>query len=246
MPAIVYDWKRFWVPREGALAFDSEGFLAPPTDSKWSFWQSDVVGFDELAQSSCLILLGEPGIGKTVATRDAHKRTLETRTAAKCLFYNLGTYGDEQRLVKDIFASVEFRLWQSKGGELHMFLDSFDECLLRLDTLASLLSDQISRLESVEGLSLRIASRTAEWRPALEAAMLAKWGDSVKAYELAPLTRDQVELAATSSLADAERFIREVIERDVVSFAIKPLTLELLLRVWKADGAALPPTQGEI
>jgi hypothetical protein len=34
-----YDWKRYWVPREGLFAFDSEGFLAPPgEEGTWGRW----------------------------------------------------------------------------------------------------------------------------------------------------------------------------------------------------------------
>jgi hypothetical protein len=243
-----YDWKRYWVPRDGSFAFDPDGFLASPaTDGGWLCGKTDVVGFEDLATSPCLVLLGEPGIGKTVALDDARNLAEKSRPSASVLRCNLGAYGDEKRLIDSVFGSTEFATWSSSGGELHVFLDSFDECLVRVDTVATLLAEHITRIKSVAGLFFRIASRTAEWRTGLEEAMTQKWGkEGVKVYELAPLTRQQVQIAAAANIPVADRFIQQVIDREVVSFAIKPLTLELLLRVWKASEGALPLTQNEI
>jgi hypothetical protein len=248
MAAKEYDWKRYWVPRDGIFAFDADGFLATPAaDGGWLGAKTDIVGFEELAASPCLVLLGEPGIGKTFALESACKHAGEARPSATILRRNLGTYGEEKRLIDDVFGSPEFAAWSSSGGELHVFLDSFDECLLRLDTVATLLADQLKRIQSLTGLFFRIASRTAEWRTGLEAAMRQKWGEEgVKVYELAPLTKQQVQVAAEANISDADRFIQQVIAREVVPFAIKPLTLELLLRVWKAGEGSLPLTQSKI
>jgi hypothetical protein len=248
MVAKEYDWKRYWVPRDGSFALDADGFLAAPaTEGGWLWAKTDITGFEELAVSPCLILLGEPGIGKTVALDDACKHAGEAWPLATILHRNLGAYGDEKRLIDEVFGSPEFATWSSSGGELHVFLDSFDECLLRLDTVATLLADQLKRIESVRGLFFRVASRTAEWRMGLEAAMRQKWGEEcVKVYELAPLTKQQVQIAAEANIPDPDRFIQQVIEREVVPFAIKPLTLELLLRVWKTGEGSLPLTQGKI
>jgi hypothetical protein len=249
--SITYDWKRYWVPREGGFSFDSQGFLLPPArDAEWAkYWKTDVVGIEELLTKPCLVLLGEPGIGKSFAIRDVEEQTRKARLGAKAMILarDLSSYSTDSLLVEDVFNSREFLSWQQNDGALHMFLDSFDECLLRVDAVAELLAARFTRLSSVHNLFLRIASRTAEWPTSLEDALREKWGkDSVAAYELAPLTREQVSQAAQVHLTDSERFIQEVVQTEVVSFAIKPLTLELLLRVWKARGGSLPPTQREI
>jgi len=244
-----YNWKRCWVPREGALSFDSDGFLMPTTgDDSWAKWRkNDAKPFEELITTPCLVLLGELGIGKSVALDEALILTKQVRPHATCLGLNLGAYGDEQRLIKDVFHSPEFQAWSSNGGEFHLFLDSFDECLLRLDTVAIVLEDQMRRIKTVDGLFLRIASRTAEWRTSLEEAIKGKWGDDkTTIVELAPLTRNEVQTAAKANAIDSEKFVRAVIEHEVVAFAIKPLTLKLLLKVWKAQGESLPTKQADI
>ena len=238
----VYNWERYWVPREGAFSFDYDGFLLrPPDDARWrSTSRTGALKFEDIDSIPCLILLGEPGIGKTFAV-NAH---VARRSS---MHLNLGSYGSEQRLIDDWFGSAQFHSWVSNGGELHMFLDSFDECLLRLDNVAALLAEEIRKLKDTRGLFFRIASRTAEWRTALELAFRQRWGDDqVGAYELAPLTRDQVRSAAATEEIAADSFVQAAMDREVVSFAIKPLTLGLLFRIWKARRGALPPTQKEI
>jgi hypothetical protein len=242
MPPQTYNWNRYWVPRDGAFSFDDDGFLfAPSKEPTWRRLQrTDAIEFTEIADKPCLVLLGEPGIGKTFALE-------QLKSAPNSLLLNLGPYGSEQRLINDLFRGNEFRNWSEHGGQLRLFLDSFDECLLRLDNLAGLLSTELRRLATTNGLSFRITSRTAEWRLSLEEAMRQVWGkENVGVYELAPLTREQVAVAVEAEGIDPKAFIDEVIEREVVAFAIKPLTLALLVRIWNKRSGSLPPTQAEI
>lgn len=249
---MTYKWKRLWVPRGGTPSFDSNGFLLPPVDAtgltSW-YSKTDAVTFDKINNKPCLVLLGEPGIGKSFALRDAElaARTAGHESGVKFLYRNLGNYGSDYLLVSDIFDSGEFQWWKDGGGELHVFLDSFDECLFRIDSLATLLADQFARLEHTRSLFLRITSRTAEWRSSLEDALRRKWDEkSVGIYELAPLTYEQVFVAAETQNIDAKKFINAVVVNEVVPFVIKPLTLDLLFRIWLKQGQALPPTQKEI
>jgi hypothetical protein len=237
-----YNWNRYWVPRDGAFSFDEDGFLsAPLKDPAWRKLQrTDVVEFSEIADKPCLALLGEPGIGKTFALERAS-------SCPNSFLFNLGSYGSEDRLINDLFRARQFRNWCKRGGELELFLDSFDECLLRLDTVATLLAVELRRLSTTTGLRFRIASRTAEWRLGLEEAMRRVWGtENVGVYELAPLTREQIAVAVEAEGVEQKAFIDEVIDREVVAFAIKPLTLTLLVKIWKTRGGSLPPTQAEI
>ena len=127
--------------------------------------------FSELTATPCLVLLGEPGIGKSFALTEALNQTKIVSPSARIVRINLGTYGEEGRLINDVFQSTEFKEWSTNGGELHLFLDSFDECLMRIDTLGSVLKEMLAKLVRVQGLFFRITSRTAEWRSTLESAM---------------------------------------------------------------------------
>ena len=72
------------------------------------------------------------------------------------------------------------------------------------------------------------------------------WGDTnFEAYELAPLRRLDVIEAATVNGIDPALFVEEVAEKGVVSFAIKPVTLQFLINTYK-KGGGLPSTQADL
>lgn len=141
---------------------------------------------------------------------------LRLDAGAAVLKRDLSSYSSDQHLVEDVFRSDEFLRWKQTGSELHVFLDSFDECLLRVDTVAELIAEQLGRSSSVQNLFFRVASRTAEWRTSLEDALKRHWGEqSVGVYELAPLTRDQVLEAARVQLSTPDHFVKEVVAGEV-------------------------------
>lgn len=249
MRQLRYNWDRFWVPRGSAFRFDQNGFVFPPSEDSFlrHLSHNEAKSFDKLLAVPCLVLLGEPGIGKSVSFRDAATMTRNSKPDARHLFVNLGAIGDESRLIADVFQVPEFIEWRLAGGELHLFLDSFDECLLRIDTLTAILAERFRQLRNVNGFHLRIASRPAEWLEALELALVEKWGkERVVVSNLAPLTQEQVEHAVGLNGIDGAKFVNMTVERDIVPFAIKPLTLGLLINVWTASRGQMPSNQREI
>jgi hypothetical protein len=88
---------------------------------------------------------------------------------------------------------------------------SLDECLLQIETVAVLLADEFSRLPNVSNLKLRIACRTQDWPAALESGLENRSGkEGFAAYELAPLTADQVELALSVHGISSDKFFAEI------------------------------------
>src|SRR2546428_2108930 len=71
-----YKWKRFWCPRDGNLNLGDGGFLVDPDGEYGSALNPDVVSFDKIQGTSCLILLGEPGTGKSHALIE-HKESTD-------------------------------------------------------------------------------------------------------------------------------------------------------------------------
>ena len=66
MPTL-FDWKRFWCPRDKSISLSDQGFLPDP-DKEWGLLANpDLVQFEEVAATRCLALLGEPGVGKSLA-----------------------------------------------------------------------------------------------------------------------------------------------------------------------------------
>ena len=249
MPNQDYKWKRFWCPRSGSINLSDGGYLVNP-DSEWGHhYNSELVDFETILKYPCLILLGEPGIGKT--------HTIETEISSisntdkkdyEILRLNLASHGDENRLIKKLFEGQIFTDWVNGTHDLHIFLDSFDECWLRIDNLATLLVEEFKEhCDNVHRLYLRIACRTVVFSNVsniLEKGFEQIFGkESLGIYELAPLRRLDVIDAANYHSLDSSIFIEEVSRKGVVPFAIKPITLDFLLNTYQKHNCQFPPNQ---
>ena len=237
--APAFSCQRFWVPRTGGMIDLSDGgFLRDPTGL---FARSDAAGarqLRELAGYRALALLGEPGIGKSTTLSEEAARVGEQAGAGTVSIHaDLRAYSSESLLYRRIFESDEFLAWETGHSHLVLHLDSLDEALLRIDSIANLLTDELPRCP-VERLSVRIACRTAVWPAAtLETALCGIWGEAaVGVFELAPLRRRDVAAAAEAAEIDADGFFRELYSASAVPFAIKPLTLNLLIALFRKDG----------
>jgi predicted NACHT family NTPase len=242
-----YNWQRFWCLRSGRINLADGGYLYDP-ESEWgNVYNPDLVRFEAISNTPCLALLGEPGIGKTQAMKLEQARI----TAKVCeeggqvLLLDLRSYSSEDRLVRKLFESQEFRAWERGTYQLHIFLDSLDECLLRIDTVAALLLDEFKQYrDEIRRLNLRIACRTAVWPPVIEEGLKQLWGkDAVGVYELAPLRRKDIREAATVEGIDSDAFLEEVQKKNIVPLAIKPVTLKFLLNIYCRHNGQFPANQ---
>ena len=77
---------------------------------------------------------------------EAIKKATEIKTYNQDpLVLDLHSYGSEDRLIKNLFESSQFRAWGEGIHTLHIFLDSLDECLLRIDNVTALLAEEFKR-----------------------------------------------------------------------------------------------------
>ena len=69
MSELNYNWKRYWYQRGSHITLLDNGFLFVPGKSLLPFekYNDNLVSFDAITNIPCLILLGEPGIGKSRA-----------------------------------------------------------------------------------------------------------------------------------------------------------------------------------
>jgi len=233
-----YNWKRFWCPRDGNINLLDGGYLYDP-ESEWgNAYNSDVLPFESVANFPCLVLLGEPGIGKSYAM-EFEKNLIEKKINTSnedILFINLRKYSTDSYLCQDIFGHPQFKSWLKGSHHLHLFLDSLDECLLRIDSLAALLSDELKKYP-VDRLFLRIACRTADWPNSLENNLKTLWEENnVGIYELAPLRRKDVIEATKANQIEADLFLNEIDRMQAVPLAIKPITLNFLINTFFNEG----------
>ncbi len=102
------------------------------------FGEALVRATGELSAYRCLVLLGEPGAGKTQII-SAHAPLLPPDVGLMPVVQrDLGLYGSEGRAITDLLESAEVRHWCDSGGNLCLVLDAFDEAQTRIPTLARL------------------------------------------------------------------------------------------------------------
>ena len=247
MAAHFYNWKRFWGPRTSQINLDDGGYLSDPAGEWTRYYNPDLVPFDSIPEVQCLGLLGEPGIGKSFALR-TQRAAIEAKIREQggdTIWKDLHEYGSEDRLVRDLFDSPAYTAWATGSHPLHVFLDSLDECLMRVGTVVAVL---VSKLRNCprDRLYLRIACRTADWPNSLEKALTELCGEqAVKVYELAPLRRVDIIEAARANGLSPDAFIEAIDRAGAVPLAIKPITLQFLLNSFSISGQ-LPSKQADL
>jgi hypothetical protein len=236
MAELVYPWERFWVSSDGIIDLSDSGFLRDPKD-----WMAQPHGPKPLAALKpwrSLALLGEPGIGKSTALKEEADRITALPVSAGCMsiYVDLRAFSSDALLYRRLFESEEFIAWRSGSSHLFLHLDSLDEALLRIDSIANLLASELRRIPT-DRLSIRIACRTAVW-PAntLGAALTGIWNEAAATFELAPLRRKDVFAALDAHGISVESFLRALLAAQAVPFAIKPLTFNMLLAIYRQRG----------
>ena len=97
----------------------------------------------------------------------------------------------------------------------------------------------------VERLFLRIACRTAEWPETLGITLKCLFGDRYGIYELTILRYKDVESAVQTEAIEFQSFLQQVMQQGIIAFAAKPVSLKMLINIFKKEGA-LPTTRSEI
>jgi serine/threonine protein kinase len=241
-------WQRYWVRRGVAVFPDRDGFLVDPdVGSLGVSMNPQAVPLAQLHQTPVLILLGEPGMGKSVELKREHDRAHAAAGADEIVHaMDLRDVITAEELRRR-FASAPFtRLAANPTTKLVLFLDSLDEGMLEVRQLAALLVAELRNLDP-RRTSLRIACRTADWPQLLEESLVSAFGeDQVQAHELLWLRQhDAFAAVSRAGIADADAFLREVRIGSLGALANRPLTLRFLIEVYRRDNH-LPATRSEL
>jgi len=187
-----YPWKRFWIRSGEAPLFDSDGFLSDPEDG--NYWlASDLDSLKKLTDAPALILLGEPGMGKTTSLNEEKER-LEKESRERQEARQRSTEENERRgldpsqvqeesswvvvhrrlsdmdysgwFTAFIDDDEEIRNWKehSSKSTLFLLLDGLDETTCGPEqALRNILNVVKIKRWPRERLRLRITCRKAEW-----------------------------------------------------------------------------------
>ena len=155
-----FAWHRFRSDPSASVALTTAGYLLDPegTSLLGAPPNPAAVPFETLDARPGLVLLGEPGIGKSA---EMGPLAAQPPAGDAVLFFHLRDYQTDLLLRDDIFGHPDFQTWARGEGELTLFLDGLDEGLLSIKQLATLLPAQLRRFP-IARLRLRLACRTAE------------------------------------------------------------------------------------
>jgi hypothetical protein len=240
MLELVYDWRRYWYPRQHRIPLTEDGFLYVLPSSLRSHGESRLDELGALSNIPCLILLGEPGLGKSNSLRAAYDEAKAQHADDQFCppLLDLKDYGEF-----DLGVELDRILDGSRQNTspVPLFVDSLDEARLRVATVLEMIARRLERSATLlSQVRLRIACRAAEWRQDYEDRLKRIWaglGDSALAvYVLAPLQEADVSVAAAAQGFGPDVFLREVRQQGVGPLAAVPITLGLLFAVYRERG----------
>jgi hypothetical protein len=200
-----YPWQRLWISDADApidYSLDHNGYFR--SDSRAQV-------LDNWQETPCLILLGEPGMGKSWEWKQLGQQTL---IGLHC-FFNLGGISSADQLISRLERQEAIRQWLMQPDVmLCLWLDSFDEGLLYERKLAQTLKDLIEQWPR-ERLRFRILSRTATWQEFFTRDLIELFPDQpdrkgVQKLHLAPLTQTQVQQAIETEGIETNSFFTAV------------------------------------
>jgi hypothetical protein len=125
------------------------------------YFHTDAVSFASISPFPCLVTTSEPGSGKTTDVVVA---------------LNLRDFASDQRLSERVFQSPEIQKWRAGISTLHLFFDSVDEALLRIDNIGAVLASELRGLP-IDRLRLRLACRPFDWPHGFEQRLREMFGE---------------------------------------------------------------------
>src|SRR3712207_934409 len=160
MASAMYDWQRFWSHRDDNIALTDEGYLEDPSP-RWGYSNNPAaMPFQALAGIPCLVLLGEPGIGKTTELNHLVEQLQAQGVAGggKALHLRLGDFQSDGELRRELFDTSAFHEWKTGTDTLTIVLDGLDEGLGFVRVLAGWLPHHLKQHDRT-CLRLRLACR---------------------------------------------------------------------------------------
>ncbi|MGW9068009.1 hypothetical protein ACWGQT_00960 [Streptomyces yangpuensis] len=219
------------------------GVLPDPRNDHTKFLNRHVGKLQDFATCRALVLLGDPGAGKSC---ELEAEVVRRRTAGEyvehLLLRDFLTAGE----LRDVIQDADAR-WRAAGspGDLTLALDGFDEPLFAVISLAAVLERSLGQLDRSR-LRVLITSRRSVWQERLTGAFGRWWPDAGATCKLvlAPLAERDILQAAATELDAPEGFVASLRASGVMPLAGSPITLRLLLAARLKQG--MPPERHRI
>gem|GEM_PF-3913798 len=237
-----FSWNREWVP----LILNHE--VTTTSVSEDTGQDSGTVALLDVADTPCLVLLSEPGMGKS--------------TELASLAQSLRDQGKQVDLVSvrdpsfagaldALLVSDHCRGWTDENQEWHILVDGVDELGGGLDPNRLLESflDRLFANGTLDRLKIAFTCRTAAWTDQLDQMVKDRWPpDAYKRLSLLPLADSQIFSAIENLELSAENraiLTAHLSNEKMRAVAGRPLLLAMLLDQYRV-GATLPARQADL
>lgn len=216
-----------------------------------SLTNSLTLGWNELLKEHLVVILGEPGSGKSCEFR-ANCASLQGKSQNAFLI-------ELERLVAGTFEALlapadreRFQKWLRGGQTAWFFLDSVDEAKMRrsadfyaaLDKVVAAIGGAIDRARVL------ISSRISEWRPETDRQeVLGRFRPAtplqqqetpesgISVVQIAPLDRDRVQIfAERRGIGNPDQFLTALDNHSAWEFVRRPLDVFDLASFWMKHG----------
>lgn len=191
--------------------------------------ERSTVRTSELRQFSTCALLGAAGLGKTFEV--SYLSALDRQAGADVHTERLVVLGQTaEGLTNSLKALAEHAT-----PNTILNLDALDEVMIPVQQAGLIVGKWIREQLSANRPALRISCRSAVWPSGIQAALSEVYGEAGGAVAiLQPLSDNDIRVIASSHGVDAEGFVAAVERARTSTLAQQPLTLQMLLKVYKA------------
>lgn len=185
----------------------------------------DPAPIEDFFDARMLVVLGDPGQGKT----EAFKHAAQVEPDAVFVPLRKFLHGDVER-------------WRSKV----LYLDGLDEQRAKLKD-RDILAEIVARLEQLGCPKVRISCRTPDWHGGSDISLLndVAQGDTVRQAMLLPLADGDIRRIIQDRGMEPDSFMAEAEARDIASLFGNPQLLELFIETING-GRGWPATRKEL
>jgi hypothetical protein len=227
-------WKRFWCPLGSAIScgFEGSGFLDDPEDEFGGLRNANLREVTELVAEPCLVLCGEPGIGKTTTINSIHDELVGRLPSRQNLIWiEFRSIPNPDVFLRRTVQTTEWRAWEKSTNPFTLVIDGVDEGLIKIPEFIPFLTEELRGVD-LKRLNVVLVCRTAEWPTQAGQQLINLWAEHAprqSIFELCPLRQKDARLAAELRAIDADAFLEAVYNLHVVGLARIPITLFFLL-----------------